>query len=130
MECSDVSVKTLLLHAPMLQTMDEAVLHDTLVASIDFAPSCLPEAKQKEAVYYYAAYLLSLRQQAELVGVIPAGVTSEKEGDLSRSYGNNGSNSADPYGFLARYEKLNNVCKRVGAITVGTGAIGGCCGCL
>ena len=64
------------------------------------------------------------------MGVIPAGVVSEKEGDLSRSYGNNGSNAADPYGFLARYEKLNNVCKRVGAITVGTGAIGGGCGCL
>lgn len=129
MECSDVSVKTLLLYAPMLQTMDEAVLHDTLVASIDFAPSCLPEAKQKEAVYYYAAYLLSLKQQADVVGVIPAGVVSEREGDLSRAYGNNGNSASDPYGFLARYEKLNNICKRIGAITVGTGAIGGGYGC-
>lgn len=129
MECSDVSVDTLLIHAPMLQGIDRAVLHDTLVASVDFAPACLPEAKQKEAVYYYAAYLLSLKQQADVVGVIPAGVVSEKEGDLSRSYGNNGSNAADPYGFLARYEKLNNICKRIGAITVGHGAIGGDCGC-
>lgn len=129
MECSDVSVDTLLIHAPMLQGIDRAVLHDTLVASVDFAPACLPEAKQKEAVYYYAAYLLSLKQQADVVGVIPAGVVSEKEGDLSRSYGNNGNSSADPYGFLARYEKLNNICKRIGAITVGNGAIGDGCGC-
>lgn len=129
MECSDVSVDTLLIHAPMLQGIDRAVLHDTLVASVDFAPVCLPEAKQKEAVYYYAAYLLSLKQQADVVGVIPAGVVSEKEGDLSRSYGNNGNSASDPYGFLARYERLNNICKRIGAITVGNGAIGGDCGC-
>lgn len=40
MECSDVSVDTLLIHAPMLQGIDRAVLHDTLVASVDFAPAC------------------------------------------------------------------------------------------
>lgn len=79
-----------------------------------YRPLCLPRNKQDEAVALYVAYLLASQYEAEN---IPAGLTSEKEGDLSRSFGDNGLSGSKSY--LDRYNQLADVCKRIGAITVG-----------
>ncbi|MDP8078340.1 hypothetical protein [Phocoenobacter skyensis] len=63
-----------------------------------------------DAVIYYAGYLLS-KQQADKV--VPTGVVSETEGDLSRKYGDNGL-SDDPCGYLKRYKSIVGKCKEFG----------------
>lgn len=80
-------------------------------AALDYAvrkrPSCLSADEQDEAQVYYAGYLLvkGLSQS----NVTPAGVTSEREGDLSRSYGDSGLGD-DPLGYLQNYQKLRAKC--------------------
>ena len=100
--------------APHTSDLDMAVINNAVQLAENYRPKCLPENKQLEAVALYAAYLLTAQIEAKSV---EAGVTSEKEGGLSRSFGNNGlSNTAADY--LARYNRLNAAC-RVGSITVG-----------
>lgn len=123
----DVLVDLLKIHAPMVAGMSDVAIFEALQVAQSYAPACLPANKQQEAVVYYAAYLLSLKQQADAVGFVQAGVTQQKEGDLSRSYGNNGVSVSDPYGYLAKWQELDNLCKRLGAITVGSGGYRGCC---
>lgn len=98
----------------------------------DYRPSCLSQTKQDEAVILYAAYLLSLREaanDAKLQDVAwrrRAGIASEREGDLSKSYVK-GSDSlaldSDPRGYLARWQELWGACRRLqgGSIFVGNG---------
>lgn len=87
-------------------------------AALDFAasyrPTCLSAAKQDEAQIWYAAALLAAQQDAETR--VPAGVTSETEGDLSRSYGDNGVSTEKVY--MDRYQKLAALCGQFGSITV------------
>lgn len=95
-------------------------------------PSCLTPAQQDEAQIFYAAWLLYARQlQTQFAGQapVPFGVKSEKEGDVSRTYGTaaDGQIGADPYNFWGRYNDLALLCGGYGAITVGNRR-GSCCG--
>ena len=98
-----------------------------------YRPACLTEKKADEAVAWYAAWLLYSRQQqkdaADNGEVVPLGVKSQTDGDLSRTYfdGATGGGVADPAGFYARWAALNDICARLGAITVSP-APTGCCG--
>jgi hypothetical protein len=91
-----------------------------------YRPWCLPEDKQDEAQAWYAAWLLYDRMQqqaaAASMGVIPAGIASEKEGDLARTYragtASGDGDVNDPMGFHAKYQRLADLCG-YGAITVG-----------
>lgn len=103
-----------------------------LAIAAAFRPACLSESQQDLAQVYYAAYLLYIKE-ASMGGVsspIPFGVTQEKEGDLSRSYGNNAGSGgvvADPYGYYDAWKRAMDVCG-TGAILVGNAGCGGCCG--
>jgi hypothetical protein len=104
-----------------------------LVLAAAYRPWCLPEGKQDEAHAWYAAWLLYQRKQqaaaAATVGVIPAGIASEKEGDLARSYraGRTAGEAVDdPMGFYAQYERLAALCG-YGAITVARPVYGCAC---
>ncbi|GEM_PF-815360 len=98
-----------------------------------YRPGCLTQQKADEAVAWYAAWLLYGRQQQQEAldagEVVPLGVKSQTDGDLSRTYaeGAAGGAIADPLGFYARWESLNNICVRMGAITVSPVPMG-CCG--
>lgn len=111
--------------APALASVPAPDKIRALELAAGFRPSCLPEDKQDNAQIYYAAWILSGRLSTA-GGIRPYGVTSEKEGDLSRTYGPAGGVN-DPLGFYGQWHALNNLCKRMGAITVGTGARHGCC---
>lgn len=76
-------------------------------------PCKMPYERQDEAVAYFAASVLANAVPAD--GIAPVGVTSEREGDLSRSYGDTG----DRYGFKKRFDELVQPYLRVGAMTVG-----------
>lgn len=91
-----------------------------------YRPWCLPAGRQDEAQAWYAAWLLYNRMQqqaaAATVGVIPVGISSEKEGDLARTYRAGGAagesgDVSDPLGFRAQYQRLADLCG-YGAITV------------
>lgn len=91
-----------------------------------YRPACLTQAKADEAVAYYAAWLLYGRQQsADGAGeVAPAGVKSQTDGDLSRTYltaAETAAGVSDPGGYYARWDALARTCRRAGAITVGNG---------
>lgn len=75
-----------------------------------YRPACLPEALQDEAQALYAAWLLSMIQQQGETTIVPVGVISEREGDLSRTYGATAS-TIDSLGFKARYDILADRCK-------------------
>jgi len=109
--------------APAVAGMPQPDKEKALAMASAYRPACLPVAKQDEAQLLYAAWLLygRLQQDGE---VVPAGVISEKEGDLQRTYGRNES-TADPLGFHARWKALNDLCG-FGAITVGR-SVNGCC---
>lgn len=112
-------------------TVDQDV-EQALGLAATYRPSCLSAAQQDEAQIFYAAWLLYGRQlQAMAGGMVPVklGVKSEKEGDLSRTYGTgaDGHIGADPYNFWGRYNDLALLCGGYGAITVGHRR-GSCCG--
>ena len=115
--------------APAVAGMSEADKQRALDLAEGYRPSCLPESKQDEAQAWYAAWLLygRLQQQAaDDQGVTPLpGVVSEKERDLSRTYGR-AAGAEDPLGFYGQYDRLAMVC-RFGSITVGTRKRYGCC---
>lgn len=111
--------------APALASVSTPDKMKALELAAAYRPSCLPEAKQDNAQIFYAAWILSGRL-ASSGGIRPYGVISEKEGDLSRTYGNT-AGADDPLGFYGQWFKLNTICKRMGAITVGKGVGHGCC---
>ena len=110
--------------APAVAAMPQPDKEKALAMAAGYRPACLPEAKQDEAQVLYAAWLLYGRIQQQEGGVAPAGVISEKEGDLQRTYGRTES-TADPLGFYGRWKALNDICG-YGAITAGS-ADHGCC---
>lgn len=103
--------------APAVAGVPDADKEAALALAASYRPWCLPEARQDEAQAWYAAWLLYGRSQqaatVQTIGVIPAGIASEKEGDLARSYthgGGSDGNLDDPMGFRARYERLAALC--------------------
>lgn len=98
-----------------------------------YRPACLTQQKADEAVAWYAAWLLYGRQQqqdaADAEEFIPLGVKSQTDGDLSRTYvsGAEGVAISDPLGFYGRWAALNDICARLGAITVSP-VLPRCCG--
>lgn len=90
-----------------------------------YRPKCLTEPKANEAVAWYAAWLLYSRQQqqeaADSGEVVPMGVKSQTDGDLSRTYidGSGAGAIRDPAGFYARWLALDTICARLGGITTG-----------
>jgi hypothetical protein len=110
--------------APGLTASDED--KDTAIALAEaYRPKCLTEPKANEAVAWYAAWLLYGRQQqqeaADSGEVVPMGVKSQTDGDLSRTYIDGAGSGAirDPAGFYARWLALDTICARLGGITVG-----------
>lgn len=105
--------------APMFAALPEDEKLKALAVGAAFRPHCLPEGLQDTAQLYYAAWLLEGRARqlrAMESPPVPVGITSEKEGDLQRTYGNNGV--TDVNGFFDQWHRLNKLCG-VGAITVG-----------
>lgn len=115
--------------APAVAGMSAEDKQKALDIAAGYRPTCLPEAKQDEAQAWYAAWLLYGRLQqlaGQEQGATPLpGVISEKEGDLSRTYGR-ADGAEDPAGFFGHYDRLAKLC-RAGAITVGTRRRYGCC---
>lgn len=110
--------------APAVAGMSQSDKEKALEMAAAYRPACLPTAKQDEAQLLYAAWLLYGRLQQQDGEVVPAGVISEKEGDLQRTYGRNEA-TVDPLGFYGRWKALNDLCG-FGAITVGR-SVNGCC---
>src|SRR5690606_34745080 len=110
--------------APAVAGMPQPDKEKALAIAAAYRPACLTADKQDEAQVLYAAWLLYGRIQQQEGGVAPAGVISEKEGDLQRTYGRTES-TADPLGFYGRWKALNDICG-YGAITAGR-VFHGCC---
>lgn len=98
---------------PLSQQMPE----DMVNKALSVADNKRPDDKQDEAVAWYAAYLLA---QSIESGVNAAGLRREREGDLEREYFSGGDKGGNAERFLAKYNELNNICVRLGAITVGS----------
>lgn len=93
---------------------DSEQMANLLAMAEMYRPKCLDEDKQDLAVAYYVAYLIASNAERE---TNPLGVTSEREGDISRTYAANLANSSR---LLAKWQELNDICVRVnGSITVG-----------
>lgn len=97
--------------------VNSTLIVETLELAELYRPKSLPNEKQHLAVAYYAAHLFAKREEK----IIPDGVVSEREGDLSRSYDRNQTKSAE---FLKKFQELE-AASRVGSITVGLN-YGGC----
>lgn len=106
---------------PYFAAVPDSIVEQALTMAEAERPTCLTEAQQDQAQVYYAASLLysrKLQEDAANGPAIPVGVTSEKEGDLQRSYGKV-EGSDDPFDWWGQYVKMAAVCSG-GAITVGT----------
>lgn len=105
---------------PVSKHLPEEQVATALVIAADYAPACLIESKQTEAVALYAAYILEdvTRRADGSDSVSPAGpLIREKEGQLERQYAD-GSASGEGYvdnSFYGRWKRLNDLCA-VGAI--------------
>lgn len=102
---------------PLSQQMPEDMVNKALSVADNERPDCLSDEKQDEAVAWYAAYLLA---QSIESGVNAAGLRREREGDLEREYFSGSDKGGNAERFLAKYNELNNICVRLGAITVGS----------
>lgn len=105
---------------------DEEARNRALAMADARRPTCLSEDRQNEAVAHYAAFLLDGRLRdlqagpgGSGVSVLAGPITSEREGDIQRTYADGGGNSADletgPTTPFARYRALARLCGR-GAI--------------
>ncbi|MCQ9124356.1 DUF4054 domain-containing protein [Rodentibacter caecimuris] len=112
-----MSATTLLtLFYPLSQKMPKELVAQALSVADDNRPKCLSDDKQDEAVAWYAAYLLA---QSIESGVNATGLKREREGDLEREYFSGSDKGGNAERFLAKYNALNDVCLRLGSITVG-----------
>lgn len=114
---------------PYFSATSDADVQLALTAAADYRPTCLVPARQDEAQVFYAAWLLYQRQLQIAAGgaaPVPFGIKSEKEGDLSRTYGSS-TDGNDPFDFWGRFEKLARLCGGIGAITVGNRYAPCCC---
>lgn len=106
---------------PYFAAVPKEIVEQALTMAADYRPACLTTAGQDKAQVYYAASLLysrKLQEDAANSPAIPQGVTSEKEGDLQRTYGRV-EGADDPFGWWGDYLKLAALCTG-GAITVGS----------
>lgn len=115
---------------PYFGSAPDSEIEQALALAAPYRPTCLTTTQQDEAQVYYAAWLMwrrSLQLQAAGSTPIPFGVRSEREGDVSRTYGqaDGTSSSVDPLGFWNAYADLAARCTG-GAITVGNRG-GSCC---
>ena len=94
--------------APNLDMPEEQKISALAIAE-SRRPWCLSEAQQNEAQALYAAWLLTLQAQSNFTDVRELGVTSEREGDLSKTYGDV-TDSLDAAGFKARYDAYARRC--------------------
>lgn len=94
---------------PAVAGLPVAEKQRALAYAINKRPACLSTDEQDEAQALYAGYLLARQKSHQSGNIAPVGVTSESEGDLSRSYGNNGIGN-DQYGYLAAYKALRDKC--------------------
>lgn len=112
---ADISLLDFL--APGIAAASEEDKQRALEIAAAYRPSCLPEAAQDTAQIYYAAWILAGRlAAADGVTIVPTGIISEKEGDRSVTYGNNGIR--DSFGYYDEWKRLSDICG-YGAITVG-----------
>lgn len=97
---------------------ESSVLETAISLGLDHVPKCLPAEKQRLAAAYYTAYSLAQHFESD---VNPQGLSSEREGDLAVSYSLEHRKSTQ---FLAKWQELNAICERMGAITVGFNNVG------
>lgn len=97
---------------------ESSVLDMAISLGLDHVPKCLPPEKQQLAAAYYTAYSLAQHFESK---INPQGLSSEREGDLSVSYSLEHRKSTQ---FLAKWQELNVICERMGAITVGFNNVG------
>lgn len=72
-------------------------------------PWCLDEDEQNQAQALYAAWRLVMRAGLDGVAAPEAGIKSESEGDVSKTYGS-GAETLDAFGFKSRYDELARRC--------------------
>ncbi len=90
---------------------------DAIVASTESCrPSCLPQDKQDLAQMWYIASILQTR--ADLASGTD-GVTTERVGDVSRTYAPKHGAGSVAQSYMDKYNALARLCG--GSITVGTG---------
>lgn len=111
-------ISNLTLIYPDYAKADKAVLETAISLGLDHVPKCLPPEKQQLAAAYYTAYSLAQHLESK---VNPQGLSSEREGDLSVTYSQEHRKSTQ---FLAKWQELNAICERMGAITVGLNYVG------
>ena len=90
---------------------------DTIISSTTGCrPSCLPQDKQDLAQLWYIAF--SLQTLAEIASGAD-GVTTERVGDVSRTYAPKHGAGSVAQSYMDKYNALARLCG--GSITVGTG---------
>lgn len=114
---------------PYFDGLSDEELTAALTRAAPFRPACLMPAMQDEAQVWFAAASLYDRQlqtrAAQEGSAIPFGVKSEREGDVSRTYGVV-EGVSDALGFWEKFNRLDRLCGGIGAIAVGT-RYGSCC---
>lgn len=113
---------------PYFAAVSDENVEQALAMALPYRPACLTPAQQDEAQVFYAAWLLYQRQlqtAALAGGASPWGVKSEREGDVSRTYGAVDGQD-DPFGWWGKFSALYALCGG-GAITVGHRYGPACC---
>ena len=85
-------------------------------ATAGYRPSCLPQDKQDLAQMWYVASILQTRAEIASGAV---GVTTERVGDVSRTYAPKHGAGSVAQSYMDKYNALARLCG--GSITVGTG---------
>lgn len=106
------------LFAPAFASIDDATVSQWLtVAESMVNVGCLDTERQNMAIAYYAAHLMSITESASSGASGP--IKSEKEGDLSRSYGAVSGDATwlgqTPYGLA--YLNLSSACAGASILT-------------
>lgn len=114
---------------PYFSAVPNEDVSKALEMAAPYRPACLTPAQQDEAQVFYAAWLLYQRQLQTNAAAnhdpTIFGLKSEREGDVSRTYGAVDGQS-DPFDWWGKFSALYNLCGG-GAITVGHRRGPGCC---
>lgn len=104
--------------APEIRDVPDDDINNALVLAEDYRPRRLKRTKADQAVAWYAAYLISLREHAlpkqdgvaeAAIGMQRAGIKSEQIADDRRDFVSGAEAEAlqaDPLGYLARYNAI------------------------
>ncbi|QLB23325.1 hypothetical protein [Phocoenobacter skyensis] len=104
-------IELLDLLCPAVSSVETDKKEQALTFAVKKVKVNLSEDEKREAQVYYAGYLLTNQKRTQSIDSIPIGVTREEEGDLSRSYGDNGV-GIDLYGYLAAYQNIIDSAKQ------------------